>query len=109
VRSCKLEIQDLSFGDSAEEPKEHANRRADLTEFLEDEMNLSLRHGDAELLRIQELECSAVLPLLEPFPNRTERNVERTAERTTAGPQSLSNVSLELFYAAEQLIIMLQC
>jgi hypothetical protein len=109
VRSCKLEMQDLFLGGSAEEPKKHADHRADLTEFLVDEINLSARHGNAELLCIQELECLAVLPLLEPFPDRSQRNIKHTAERTTAAPQPWSNVSVQLSYAAERLLMMLQC
>jgi hypothetical protein len=107
VRSCKMEIYDLSLASSTEEPIDGADHRANLTEFLRDEITLSLQHGTMEHRRIHDLECSAVLPLLAPSPGLSERSFMRTAERTTAPAVLFRDVRGHMIFAEEGLALTL--
>jgi hypothetical protein len=90
VDSCKLEIGDLARGASDHEPQDRADHRADLTEFLHDEITQVTQHIATDRLCIEVLLCKGVLPVLEPFPG-LRSPIRWTLERVTNLKQHARN------------------
>jgi hypothetical protein len=68
IACCQLEVDDLANGSSDEEPEECAQHRANLAEFLRNEIDQASQYIVADRQRQEGLLCSAVLPVLESFP-----------------------------------------
>jgi hypothetical protein len=68
IKSCRGEIDQLAKGSSDDEPQELADHRANLTEFLHDEVEQASEHAMVERDRLHALRSPSILPVLESFP-----------------------------------------